>query len=100
MDISIDFSTLWVCRTAWQRQTNNLPAVLVEQDKHRFDISLYELEGAIVHTNGLEYVLFVSELLTRSRCLTIRTIIVVDPRGRVGPRSIGVPARELAFLFF
>ena len=80
MEVCIAGCTIRVIRTTGQRQTYNLPSVLVEQDEHRLNFRLYELEGSIVHRDGLENVLFIQELLTCGMCLTTTAIVVVYPR--------------------
>ena len=91
VNVGIHCRTFRVCGTAGQRQTDNLPSVLVEQDEHRFDVRRHELESSVAHLNGLEHVLFVQELLSRGRCFAARGIVVVYPRLRIGPGLIDVP---------
>ena len=90
MELCISFSSFWIIRSAGQRQTYNLPSVLVEQNKHRLDFRWYKLER-LAHLDGLEDMLFFTEFLTGGRCLTRTTIIIMYPWLRVCPSFIYVP---------
>ena len=91
VDVSISSSTIRVIWTTGQRQTGYLPAMLVKQNKHRLDFCRHQLERRS-HLDGLEHMFLLQELLGSGGSLTRTGIIVMYPRGGIGPSLIGVPS--------
>ena len=74
--------------------------MLVKQDEHRLNLRFYKLERPVTHTNGLEDVLFILELLARS-WRTTSAIVIMYPWLRISPDTIRMPIiRQLTFLSF